>query len=116
MPFSHKARLVLNVFLTVLCLYFDGINDVLFFTDLKEDPHCVLMQSSRETHESVSKDTDDQNYNSDKTPNMEEKLQEVEKVRSTVESFYPRIGFLSWKKPHYNHNYNTQCYTLHCLE
>jgi hypothetical protein len=66
-------------------------------TDLKEDPHCVMMQSSTETHESLTQGTDDQNWNSDKTPNMEEKLKEVEKVKITFESFYPSMSFLSLK-------------------
>jgi hypothetical protein len=62
------------------------------FADLKEDSHCVLMQSSAKTHESVTQGTDDQNCNSDKTPNMDEKLQEVEKVMITYESFYPSMS------------------------
>lgn len=56
-----------------------------------------MMQSSTKTHESLAQGTDDQNCNSDKTPSMEEKLKEVEKVRITFESFYPSMSFLSWK-------------------
>jgi hypothetical protein len=58
------------------------------FTDLKEDPDCVMMQSSAKTHESLTQGTSEQNCNNDKTPNMEEKLQEVEKVRITYKYFY----------------------------
>jgi hypothetical protein len=105
--FSHKAGQVLNVCLTVLCLYFDSIYDV-SFTDLKEDPHCVMMQSSTKTHESLTQGTDDQNCNNDKTPIMEEKLQEVEKVMITFESYYPSMSFLSWKM-----SLNTVIITIH---
>jgi hypothetical protein len=57
-----------------------------------------MLQSSTKTHESLTQGTGDQNYNNnDKTPNMEEKLQEVEKVRITYESFYPSLSFLGWK-------------------
>jgi hypothetical protein len=81
--FSHRAGLVLNV----LCLDFGSIYDV-SFTDLKEDPHCMMMQSSAKAHESLTQGTGDQNYNNnDKTPSMEEKLQEVEKVRITYYFF-----------------------------
>jgi hypothetical protein len=62
------------------------------FSDLKEDPHCVMMQSSAKPLELVTEgDTavnDGQNCSSDKTPNMEEKLQEVEKVKIIYELFY----------------------------
>lgn len=62
------------------------------FTDLKEDPDCVVMQSSAKTHESLTEGTVGQDCNSDKTPNMEEKLQEVEKVRITYKYFYPSMS------------------------
>ncbi|PNF24688.1 hypothetical protein B7P43_G17562 [Cryptotermes secundus] len=57
---------------------------------LKEDPHCVMMQSSTKTHESLAQGTDDQNCNSDKTPSMEEKLKEVEKHLSEKRSLAGR--------------------------
>jgi hypothetical protein len=57
------------------------------FSDLKEDPHCVMVQSSTKPLELVTEGkatvNDGQNCNSDKTPSMEEKLQEVEKVKFT---------------------------------
>jgi hypothetical protein len=72
---------------TVLCSDFDSVCDV-SFADLKEDSDCVMMRSSAKTRESLTQGTDDQNCNNDKTPNMEEKLQEVEKVRVTYKYFY----------------------------
>jgi hypothetical protein len=54
------------------------------FSVLKEDPHCVMVQSAAKSVDSVPEGTAEvnrgQNCTSDKTPNMEEKLQEVEKV------------------------------------
>ena len=49
------------------------------FSVLKEDPHCVLVQSAT-VPDGTAEVNHDQNCGSDKTPNMEEKLQEVEKV------------------------------------
>jgi len=49
------------------------------FSVLKEDPHCVLVQSAAVPH-GTAEVNHGQNCSSDKTPNMEEKLQEVEKV------------------------------------
>jgi hypothetical protein len=46
---------------------------------LKEDPHCVLVQSAT-VPDGTAEVNHGQNCSSDKTPNMEEKLQEVEKV------------------------------------
>jgi hypothetical protein len=49
------------------------------FSVLKEDPHCVLVQSAA-IPDGTAEVNHSQNCSSDKTPNMEEKLQEVEKV------------------------------------
>jgi len=49
------------------------------FSVLKEDPHCVLVQSAA-VPDGTAEVNHGQNCSSDKSPNMEEKLQEVEKV------------------------------------
>jgi hypothetical protein len=49
------------------------------FSVLKEDPHCVLVQSAA-LPDGTAEVNHGQNCSSDKTPSMEEKLQEVEKV------------------------------------
>jgi hypothetical protein len=53
---------------------------VLHSADLKEDPHCVMVQNVAKLLEGTSEVNHGQNCSSDKTPSMEEKLQEVEKV------------------------------------
>jgi hypothetical protein len=74
-----------------VCLDFDNYIQILSFSDLKEDPHCVMMESTAKPHESVTEGiaavNGGQNCNNDKTPNMEEKLQEVEKVKIACYSF-----------------------------
>jgi hypothetical protein len=61
--------------------------------DLKEDPHCVMMESSAKplelVIEGITAVNGGQNCNSDKTPtpSMEEKLQEVEKVKTACHSY-----------------------------
>jgi hypothetical protein len=77
----------------------------MYFTDIKEDPDCVMMQSSAKTCESLTRGTDDQSCNNDKTPNIEEKLQEVEKVRVTYKHLYCGMNFnVAGKEPR-----------LHCM-
>jgi hypothetical protein len=49
------------------------------FSVLKEDPHCVVVQSDA-VPDGTAEVNHGQNCSSDKTPNMEDKLQEVEKV------------------------------------
>jgi len=77
---SSVLRIValLNDLYHSLCADSDHFCDASFLV-LKEDPHCVLVQSA-----AVPDDTAEvnhgQNCSSDKSPNMEEKLQEVEKV------------------------------------
>jgi hypothetical protein len=67
----------------ILCLDFDYICDD-SFSVLKEDLHCVMVQSTAKSADSVPEGSAEvnhgQNCSSDKTPSMEEKLQEVEKV------------------------------------
>jgi hypothetical protein len=61
-----------------LCADSDYLCDA-SFSVLKEDPHCVLVQSAA-IPDGTAGLNHSQNCGSDKTPNMEEKLQEVEKV------------------------------------
>jgi hypothetical protein len=69
---------LLNDLYHSLCSGCDHICDA-SFSVLKEDPHCVMVQSAA-VPEGTAEGNHGQNCSSDKTPNIEEKLQEVEKV------------------------------------
>jgi hypothetical protein len=68
----------LNDLCHCLCADADHICDA-SFSVLKEDPHCVMVQSAAMPDDTVEANHG-QNCTSDKTPSMEDKLQEVEKV------------------------------------